>query len=326
MAKKFLDTVRECIRIKHYSYSTEKSYLYWIKQFILYHNKRHPTEMGVKEIEMFLSHLAIECNIAASTQNVALNAILFMYKKVLKIEFEENINAIRAKRSQNIPVVLTKEEVVVVFSKMDAKHKMMAQLLYGTGMRLMECLRLRVKDIDFNSNYIVIHDGKGKKDRITVLPDSLKDVLKKHLEKIKKYHEQELLKGYGRVFMPTQLDKKYPSAARSWLWQFVFPSSTRLVDPDTGKVFKFHMHHSSLQRAVKDAVRKAGIMKHAGCHTFRHSFATHLLEDGYDIRTVQELLGHKDVRTTMIYTHVMQKGALGIKSPLDRFDTDDEKN
>jgi integron integrase len=273
--------------------------------------------MGAKEIEMFLSHLAVDCKVAASTQNVAFNAIIFMYKKFLKEELPEDIDAIRAKRPKNIPVVLTKEEVALIFSKMYGKYKLMAQLLYGTGMRLNECLRLRVKDIDFNSNYIVVHSGKGKKDRITVLPESLKDGLKKYLEKVKKQHTEELMKGYGRVFMPTQLDKKYPSAARSWHWQFVFPSSTRLTDPDTGKVFKYHMHHSALQRAVKRAVRRAGIHKHVGCHTFRHSFATHLLEDGYDIRTVQELLGHKDVRTTMIYTHVMKKGALGVKSPLD---------
>jgi len=280
--------------------------------------------MGATEIEMFLSHLAVNRNIAASTQNVALNAIVFMYRKFMKMDISEDIDAIRAKRSKNIPTVLTKEEVIEILPKIYGKYKLMAQLLYGTGMRLKECLRLRVKDIDFNSNYIVIHDAKGKKDRITVLPESLKERIKNHLEKIKENHKEELKKGYGRVFMPNQLDKKYPAASKSWAWQFVFPSSTRLIDKKTGKVFKFHMHHSALQRAVKEAVGKAGIVKHVGCHTFRHSFATHLLEDGYDIRTVQELLGHKDVRTTMIYTHVMKKGALGVKSPLDAFGNGDE--
>ena len=315
---KLLDQVRDLLRVKHYSMSTEKTYLHWIKRFILFHGKRHPLEMGEGEVGAFLTHLAVKDKVAASTQNQALSALLFLYRNVLKREFGWLDNVERAKRSQRLPVVCTKEEVRAVLSRLDGRKCLMANLLYGAGLRLMECVRLRVKDIDFGYHQITLRDAKGRKDRLTVLPGALIDDLQRHLTKVKALHEQDLKEGFGNVYLPFALERKYPSANREWGWQYVFPASKRSIDPRSGVERRHHIQERALQRAVRQAIRNAGIQKGGSCHAFRHSFATHLLEDGYDIRTVQELLGHKDVRTTMIYTHVINKGGRGVQSPLDR--------
>jgi integron integrase len=315
--KKLLDQVRDLIRLKHYSIRTEKSYVSWIKRFIIYHNKQHPEDMGEKEIENFLTHLAVDLNVASSTQNQAFNALLFLYREVLNIDLKNTINAVRAKKPQRVPTVMTKSEALKVIGAMDGIQKLMTMLIYGSGLRQMECVRLRVKDIDFAMNQIVVRDGKGLKDRVTVLPENAKSDLKAHLEKIKLLHKDDLLKGYGRVYLPNALERKYKSANRAWSWQYVFPSKSLSKDPRTGIIRRHHIHESTLHKAVKRAVRLARIDKQVSCHTFRHSFATHLLEDGYDIRTVQELLGHKDINTTMIYTHVLRKGGEAVRSPLD---------
>jgi len=315
--KKLLDQVREAIRLKHYSLSTEETYVAWIRRYILFHNKRHPNEMGSKEIETFLTHLAIKENVAASTQNQALSALLFLYRYVLQKDLDGPIDALRAQKPKRLPTVLTKEEVRKVISHLPGTPRLMASLLYGSGLRLMECLRLRVKDLDFAQRQIIVRDGKGQQDRVTMLPESLIAPLQEHLQRVKRLHEEDLDKGYGAVYLPDALERKYPNASREWAWQYVFPSDRLSEDPRTGIVRRHHLDESNLQKAVKEAARLAGIAKLVGPHTFRHSFATHLLQNGYDIRTVQELLGHKDVKTTMIYTHVLQRGGLAVRSPLD---------
>ncbi|MCK4316796.1 MAG: integron integrase, partial [Anaerolineae bacterium] len=289
----------------------------WIKRYILYHKKRHPREMGAAEIEAFLTYLAVDRNVAASTQNQALSALIFLYRQVLKQDLVGSIDSVRAKRPKRLPTVLTKEETLRVIGFLLGTHQLMAKLLYGSGLRLMECVRLRVKDVDFAQRQIIVRDGKGMKDRITMLPDVLIQRLREHLQHTKHIHEDDLAKGYGSVYLPFALERKYPNADREWLWQYVFPATRLSTDPRTGITRRHHINESSLQKAVRRAAKRAGIDKRVTCHTFRHSFATHLLEDGYDIRTVQELLGHKDVKTTMIYTHVLNRGPLAVRSPLD---------
>jgi integron integrase len=315
---KLLDRVRNLIRIKHYSIRTEQAYLFWIKQFILFHNKRHPSDMAEPEITTFLSHLAVNKQVSASTQTQALSAILFLYRDVLNHPLERLDHIHRAKKSEKLPVVFTRDEAQAVLAQLDGSLWLMASLLYGSGLRLMECLRLRVKDLDFHYDQITVRDGKGGKDRVSVLPFSIKPPLQRHLIRVKALHARDLKEGFGQVYLPNALARKYQQADREWCWQYVFPSAKRSVDPRTGVVRRHHVNEQSLQRAIGAAVRKAGVAKPASCHTFRHSFATHLLEDGYDIRTVQELLGHKDVRTTMIYTHVLNRGGRAVKSPIDR--------
>jgi integron integrase len=314
---RLLDQVREKLRLKHYSIRTEQAYADWVKRFVLFHGKRHPERMGEVEIEAFLTHLAVERNVAASTQNQALSALLFLYKEVLGRELGWLDNLTRAKRPARVPVVLTSTEVRSLLARLTGRHWLMASLLYGAGMRLMECVRLRVKDIDFEYTQITVRDGKGEKDRVTMLPSSAVALLKTHLEQVKAIHEQDLREGFGEVYLPFALARKYPNAGKEWGWQYVFPATKRSGDPRSGKERRHHIEEQSLQRAVKKAIRDAGIHKPASCHTLRHSFATHLLQSGYDIRTVQELLGHKDVSTTMIYTHVLNKGGKGVRSPLD---------
>jgi integron integrase len=315
---KLLDQVTIVARLKHLSLRTEKAYRQHIKQFILFHNKRHPIEMGETEIRDFLSHLAIDRNVAASTQNVALAALLFLYKDVLKKELDQIHNVERARLPSRMPVVFTKQEVSSILRNLSGTSYVAAALMYGAGLRLMECLRLRVKDIDFSYNQINVRSGKGDKDRVTVLPAGLKEPLRKQLLKVKLLHQHDLQDGGGEVFLPNALERKLPHAAREWAWQYIFPANRRSIDPKDGKERRHHVHESAIQRAVKQAIRRSGISKRGTCHSLRHSFATHLLEDGYDIRTVQELLGHKDVRTTMIYTHVLNRGGRGVRSPLDK--------
>jgi len=313
---KLLDKVTAFMRTRHYSKRTEEAYLDWIKRYIVFHNKKHPAEMGEKEINQFLNHLAVKENVSASTQNLALCAIIFLYKHILKKDPGE-LNFTWAKKGKKLPVVFSRTEVGKIISKLSGVNWIMINLLYGSGLRLMECVRLRVKDIDFENNNIVVRDGKGKKDRITVLPEKLKEKLELHLEKVEKLHKKDLEEGYGTVHLPDALEKKYRNASRELGWQYIFPASQISFDERTGKSRRHHVDESVLQKAVKEAIKKAGIRKQGSCHTFRHSFATHLLEDGYDIRTVQDLLGHENVNTTMIYTHVMKRGGLGVKSPAD---------
>jgi integron integrase len=315
--KKLLEQVRDIIRIKHYSYKTEKSYLSWIKRYILFHNKRHPREMGAQEIEDFLTYLAVKENVAASTQNQALSAVLFLYKEVLRQELDLQVDAVRAKQSRYIPTVLSREEVLEIINNLSGVYQLLVKLLYGTGLRQTECLQLRVKDLDFAQRQVVVRDGKGMESRVTMLPASLIEDLRFHLQLVKRTHQQDLEKGYGSVYLPFALERKYKNADRDWVWQYVFPSDRISSDPRSGIVRRHHLHENGLQKALKQAVRMAGISKRVSCHTFRHSFATQLLQNGYDIRTVQELLGHKDVKTTMIYTHVLNRGGRGVRSPLD---------
>ncbi|MGA9396606.1 MAG: integron integrase [Azonexus sp.] len=314
---KLLDRVRERIRFKHYSIRTEDSYVQWIKRFILFHGKRHPAEMGAVEVEAFLTHLAVEGNVAASTQNQARSALLFLYKEVMGSELPWLNNVEQAKKPRRLPVVLTEEEVRDVLGNLDGVHWLVAALLYGSGLRLMEALRLRVQDIEFKRREILVRNGKGFKDRVTMLPDKLAGRLQTHLATVRLLHEKDLGEGYGEVHLPYALERKYPAAGRSWGWQYVFPSGNRSIDPRTGKTRRHHVDGQTIQRAVKQAVRTAGLVKPATPHTLRHSFATHLLQKGQDIRTVQELLGHEDVQTTMIYTHVLNRGGHGVTSPLD---------
>lgn len=316
-APKLLDQVSDKIRVKHYSIRTETQYIHWIKRFILYHNKRHPREMGAKEVESFLTHLATAGGVSAATQNQALSALLFLYREILAVNLPWLDNVIRAKKPQRLPVVLSKNEVGKILARMDGTYALMAQLLYGTGMRLMECCRLRVKDIDFERREILIRDGKGAKDRVTMLPESLIQLLQQQLAKRRQLYEDDLAKGMAEVFLPDALARKYPNAASDWAWQYVFCSGSYSVDPRSGRERRHHIDEKLLQRAMKKAVAASGVQKLATPHTLRHSFATHLLEGGYDIRTVQELLGHSDVSTTMIYTHVLNKGGKGVISPLD---------
>ena len=314
--RKLLDQVRDAIRLKHYSIRTEQAYVNWIKRYIYFHNVRHPAEMGAPEVQAFLTHLAVEGNVAASTQNQALSALLFLYNAVLHQDLGP-IDAMRANKPKRLPSVLTKEEVHRVLGHLSGTHLLMVKLLYGSGLRLMECLRLRVKDLDFAQCQILVRDGKGEKDRVTMLPESVVVPLQDHLRIVKRTHEEDLAKGYGAVYLPYALERKYPNAEREWIWQYVFPANRLSVDPRSGIVRRHHVHESSLQKAVRAAARATGIPKRISPHTFRHSFATHLLEAHYDIRTVQELLGHKDVKTTMIYTHVLNRGGLAVRSPLD---------
>ncbi len=316
-APKLLDRVRERIRFKHYSIRTEDSYVQWIKRFVIFHGKRHPAEMGAVEVEAFLTHLAVEGNVAASTQNQARSALLFLYKEVLGSELPWLNNVEQAKKPRRLPTVLTEEEVREVLGRLDGVHWLVAALLYGSGLRLMEALRLRVQDIDFKRREILVRNGKGFKDRVTMLPDRLASRLQAHLAGVKLLHEKDLVEGLGEVHLPYALERKYPNAGTSWGWQYVFPSGNRSVDPRTGKTRRHHVDEQTIQRAVKQAVRSAGLVKMATPHTLRHSFATHLLQNGQDIRTVQELLGHEDVQTTMIYTHVLNRGGRGVTSPLD---------
>jgi len=314
---KLLEQVRDIIRRKHYSIRTEQAYIDWIKRFIIYHNKRHPAELAEEEVARFLTHLARDRDVAPSTQNQALSALLFLYKEVLKCEIGWLEKVERAKKPPKLPVVLSRTEVKRIFAHLHGVPKLMAGLLYGSGLRLMECVRLRVKDVDFELAQITVRDAKGGKDRITMLPVNLSDPLRRHLVRMKAQHEQDVEDGFGRVHLPFALSRKLPNAAREWGWQYVFPSSRISVDPRSGTKQRHHMAEGILQSALKRAVDTGGIVKRANCHSLRHSFATHLLVKGYDIRTVQELLGHKDVSTTMIYTHVLNKPGVGVKSPLD---------
>lgn len=315
---KLLDQVRDKIRFKHYSIRTEQAYVDWIRRFILFHNKRHPTEMGAPEVEAFLTHLAVTGKVAASTQNQARSALLFLYKEVLDQSLPWMDNITPAKRPLRLPVVLTHAEVKAVLDRLPGTHWLMASLLYGTGMRLMECLRLRVKDLDFERREILVREGKGAKDRVTMLPATLIEPLTNHLSRVKALHEEDLRQGYGAVYLPNALERKYPNAHRDWVWQYVFPSRQLSVDPRSGITRRHHADEKGIQRAMQQAVRDAGLTKPATPHTLRHSFATHLLQGGYDIRTIQELLGHADVSTTMIYTHVLNRGGKGVTSPLDQ--------
>jgi integron integrase len=305
---------------RHLSPKTEEAYISWIKRFIFFHGKRHPIEMGEAEIGRFLSSLASDSHVAASTQNQALNALLFLYHQVLEKEIGLIQGVVRAKRPRRLPVILTKEEIRRLLGCLQGTPWLMALLLYGAGLRLMECCRLRVKDIDFSRNQIVVRAGKGDKDRYPMLPAAVKEPLFRHLRAVKRQHEEDLQKGLGRVALPHALDRKYPNAGKEWAWQWVFPATSHYTDRITGEKRRHHLHESVVQRAVKQAVVRAGISKPASCHTFRHSFATHLLEDGYDIRTVQELLGHRDVSTTMVYTHVLNRGGRGVRSPADELE------
>jgi len=314
---KLLDQVRQAIRTRHYSVKTEEAYAGWVKRFIFFHHKRHPTEMGEPEIARFLSSLASESHVSASTQNQALNALIFLYNHVLEKKIGLIEGVVRAKRSRRLPVVLTKDEVKIILKSLEGSSWLKAMLLYGAGLRLMECCRLRVKDVDFSRNQIVIRAGKGDKDRYTMLPTAVQQPLQRHIEQVKRQHDDDLRLGLGRVALPNALERKYPNAAKEWGWQWVFPATSHYTDRITGEKRRHHLHESVLQRAFRDARLKAGIAKPATCHTLRHSFATHLLENGYDIRTVQELLGHKDVATTMIYTHVLNRGGRGVCSPAD---------
>ncbi len=314
---KLLEQVRAKIRVKHYSIRTEEAYTNWIKRFILFHKKKHPEEMGEKEISEFLSHLAVHGDVSASTQNQAMCSIVFLYKQVLGKEMGEFQDLVWAKRPAKLPEVFTIDEVDNVLDNLGGIHNLIGTILYGSGVRLIECLRLRVQDIDFACNKITVREGKGAKDRRTMLPESCIPALKEQLNKIKIQHEEDLENGFGTVYMPYALSKKYPNASKEWKWQYIFPAKRLSVDPRSGVKQRHHLAESAVQKAVNMAIRKAGINKHAGCHTFRHSFATHLLEDGYDIRVVQELLGHEDVSTTMIYTHVLNQSGETVRSPAD---------
>lgn len=317
--KKLLEQVSDAIRVKHYSHRTEQTYVEWIRRYILFHNKRHPEEMGVEEIQAFISHLATERNLAASSQNQALSAILFLYRHVLNKEIEFPSDVIRAEKSKTLPVVLTHSEALAVIHNIKGTTpQLMAQILYGSGLRLMECVRLRVKDIDFGNHTIIVRDGKGEDDRSAILPDSLIPALREQIQTVSAIHTQDLKNGFGEVYLPYALAKKYPRANKELHWQYLFPASVRSTDPVTKKTMRHHVDASVLQKAIRTAARAAKIDKSVSPHTFRHSFATHLLQNGYDIRTIQELLGHKDVKTTMIYTHVLQRGGLAVKSPLDQ--------
>ena len=317
-APKLLDQVRGKIRLKHYSIRTEQAYLHWIKRFILHFDKRHPRELGAAEVEAFLTHLAVAGNVAAATQNQAKSALLFLYREVLETELPWLDNVEGARTPKRLPVVLTREEVQGVLGRLTGTHWLIASLLYGAGLRIMEGLRLRVKDVDFSRREILVRDGKGFKDRVTMLPAALAAPLAEHLERVKALHGRDLAAGRGAVYLPYALERKYPGAARDWAWQYVFPSANLSADPRTGIERRHHLQDQAVQRAMRQAVRDAGVNKPATPHTLRHAFATHLLEGGYDIRTVQELLGHADVSTTMIYTHVLNKGGRGVTSPLDR--------
>ena len=315
---KLLDQVRDKLRVKHYSIRTEQTYVDWIKRYIFFHGKRHPKDMEAGDVESFLTHLAVVGKVSASTQNQAKSALLFLYREVLELKLPWLDKVTQAKAPKRLPVVLTVSEVQAVLSRLSGTHALIASLLYGGGMRLMEAVRLRVKDVDFARHEIIVREGKGFKDRVTMLPEAVTAPLKAHLARVKALHDEDLSQGGGEVYLPFALDKKYPNAGHDWGWQYVFPSKNLSVDPRSGKTRRHHVDEKGVQRAVKQAVRDALLTKPATPHTLRHSFATHLLQAGYDIRTVQELLGHSDVSTTMIYTHVLNKGGKGVVSPLDR--------
>ena len=315
---RLLDRVREALRARHYSRRTEKAYVHWIRRYIFFHGKRHPAEMGAPEVTAFLTSLAVAGRVAASTQNQALSALLFLYRDVLAVDLPWLDGVVRAKRPERLPVVLTREEVRAVLQRLRGVSHLMACLLYGAGLRVLECCSLRVQDVDFARNQITVRAGKGDKDRVTMLPANVKGHLTRHLAVVRTQHRDDVARGAGWVELPTALLKKYPNAGREWVWQWIFPATSLYRDRLTGQLRRHHLHESVLQRAVKDAARLASIAKRATPHTLRHSFATHLLEDGHDIRTVQELLGHRDVTTTQIYTHVLNRGPAAVRSPADR--------
>lgn len=317
--KKLLDEVKDVLRLKHYSIHTERSYCDWIKKFVLFHKMTSRQDLvdGEKKIEQFLTHLAVNKNIAPATQNQAMNALVFLYKKVLKVPLDDEINAVRAAKKMNIPVVMTREEVRQVITVMEGVPQLIVKILYGSGLRIMEAVRIRVQDIDYSMKQICVRSGKGAKDRITTFSEKIIPFLDNHLAKVKALHEQDLAGGYGAVYLPYALSRKYPNAENEFNWQYIFPSRNLSQDPRSGKTRRHHVDPSVVNKAIKTAVKKVGIKKRISAHTFRHSFATHLLEKGTDIRTIQALLGHKDVATTMIYTHVLQQGGHGVVSPLD---------
>lgn len=315
---RLLDRLRAAIRLKHFSSRTEEAYVGWARRYIVFHRKRHPAEMGAAEVAAFLNYLATDRGVSASTQNQALSAILFLYRQVVGRDLGELPGLVWAKRSEHVPVVLTRDEVGAMLAELSGTVWLVVVLLYGAGMRLTECLELRVKDVDFGARHIVIREPKGGRDRRVPLPDSLRDPLTRQLSVVRRLHQRDLASGFGRVSLPHALAAKYPHAGVEWGWQFLFPAGRICRDPRWGPPSRYHLHESVIQRAVTAAARRAGMAKPASPHTFRHSFATHLLEDGADIRTVQELLGHRDVSTTMLYTHVLNRGPLGVRSPADR--------
>jgi integron integrase len=312
-----MDRLKQAVRARHYSPRTEEAYCYWVRRYVYFHKVRNPAVMSEPEINAFLTHLAVKERVSASTQTQALSAILFLYRHVLGLRVGDLRGVIRARHSRRLPVVMDRAEVQALLSRLSGDIKLMAGLMYGAGLRVSECLQLRVQEIDFSRGEILVRDGKGGKDRRTMLPAALTEPLAEHLKQVRAVHEGDLADGWGEVAMPSALDRKYPNAAKDWRWQWVFPQRKRWRNTRTGQEGRHHIDATVLQRKVKEAVRQAGITKHVGCHTFRHCFATHLLETGYDIRTIQELLGHRDVRTTMVYTHVLNKGGRGVRSPMD---------
>lgn len=314
---RLLDRLRDACRLRHYSGRTEACYARWCRRYILFHGKRHPADLGAAAINAFLTHLAVEGRVSASTQNQAFSALLFLYQRVLEVEPGRIEGVVRANRSRRLPVVLTHHEAIDVLSRLQGSFGLIVGLIYGGGLRVYEALRLRVKDVDFGRNEIMVRQGKGDKDRRTMLPRSLQPPLRDHLERVRALHQKDLDAGFGAVRLPDALDRKYPAAATAWAWQWVFPSARLSTDPDDGTLRRHHAHPATVNRAIAQAVREAGLVKRATSHAFRHSFATRLLEEGYDIRTVQELLGHASVETTMVYTHVLNKGGRGVRSPLD---------
>ena len=317
-APRLLDQVRARARYRHFSVRTESAYVGWIKRFILFHDKRHPRDLGTRDVEAFLTHLAVTRKVSASTQNQALSGLLFLYREVLGQEVPWLDGIVRANAPKRLPVILTRDDVARLLTQLQGTPQLMAQLMYGTGLRLMECMRLRVKDIDFCANEIMVREGKGLKDRVTMLPAALSLALRRHLQRVKARHERDLANSLGEAYLPPELARKYPGAGREWMWQYVFPSISLRRDPRDGTMRRYHVDEKTLQRAMQSASRLAGILKPASPHALRHAFATHLLDAGYDIRTIQELLGHTDVQTTMIYAHALNRGGVGIESPLDK--------
>jgi len=314
---KLIPRLRETMRARRYSLKTEKAYVHWVRRYIFFHKMRHPKDMGPAEATAFLNHLANERRVSASTQNQALAALLFVYRHVLQVELPWLDGLVRAKASKRLPTVLTQNEVQAILAKLTGTRWLMVSLMYGAGLRLNECLSLRVKDVDLSGAKLIVRQGKGNKDRVTLLPQRLKLPLASHLERVRALHQGDLAKGFGEAPLPQCLAGKYPRAGYSWAWQFVFPSANHCRDPYTGRTVRWHIHEKTLQRVVQRAVKRAGTPKPVGCHTFRHAFATHLLEAGHNIRVVQELMGHKDVETTMIYTHLMNNSLAAVRSPAD---------